>query len=563
MQCHSGRMNALGTPLGLVLFVFVMSATVSAQPAPTQGPLESPPTPSPALSPTAVPPTAVGSGGASREAQLEARIRQLESIVNQLSTQVQQLRPAAPAGGTTAGGTTAGGAAPSRTAGPDVGSAASMLAPSARGGAAAPGQSLPPNPPPSARFDSPATLEDLKAKIKFGPGFEIKTEDDEFILQFHNLTQFDYRGYQQGGQTLVKNGFLFPRQWWMFSGRLTRGIGFFTSIANSFDTLSLLDVFADVDLDPRFRVRAGRFKTPFTYEFFVEPIQGLVVPERSIFFNNFAQNRDLGIMPYGRLFNDKVDYGVGIFNGTRNGFIPNQNGKVISGLINYRPFGNEENTFLENFNIGGSLFAGEMDQAPIPQVLRTVVPTSGNSVAGIPFLIFNNNVRQSGPMAFWDLHLAYFYQQLAVIGEWGSGYQNYAFANTLRDRIQLPVQSYYIQASYLLTGETRSSIGIVKPKKPVRFGAGTGSSGIGAIEPYIRYEYMDIGSQVFTRGLADPNLWANRLFVTRLGLNWHLTQYIKMYFEWGHDEFNKPVFFAPGRRQLTSDLFLVRFQLFF
>ena len=29
-------------------------------------------------------------------------------------------------------------------------------------------------------------------------------------------------------------------------------------------------------------------------------------------------------------------------------------------------------------------------------------------------------------MAFWDLHAAWFYKQLAVIGEWGSGFQDYA-----------------------------------------------------------------------------------------------------------------------------------------
>ena len=66
---------------------------------------------------------------------------------------------------------------------------------------------------------------------------------------------------------------------------------------------------------------SGRFKTPFTYEFFVEPVQGLILPERSIFFNNFGQNRDLGIMAFGRLFNNTFDYATGIFNGNRNGYI--------------------------------------------------------------------------------------------------------------------------------------------------------------------------------------------------------------------------------------------------
>jgi phosphate-selective porin OprO and OprP len=512
--------------------------------------------PGPALPDPAVPPAAVVSEPATREALLEDRIRQLESMVNQLSTQVQQLAP--PGGGASS---TAGGPAARGTAAPDVGVPATVIAPSATGGVGGPGQSLPPNPALSPRFNSPATLDKVKGNFVFGPGFELRTNDDEYILQFHDLTQFDYRGYTQGGQTQVHDGFAFPRQWWMWSGRVTKPIGYFISFANGFDTFAILDVFLDLDFNPKFRMRVGRMKTPFTYEFLVEPIQGLVTPERSMFFNNFGQNRDDGFMAFGRLFDNTVDYAGGIFNGTRNGTLSMQNTPATSWFGNWRPFGNEENTLLENFNIGGSVFASNFDQLPIPVEFRTVVPTTGNALLGTPFLNLNNNVRMYGPMAFWDLHLAYFYGGLAWITEWQSGYQSYAIGSGHQTKV--PVGSFYSQVSYLITGETRSSIGIVKPNNPVTFGRGNGWHGCGAIEPFFRYEYLQIGSQIFTSGFADQNLWANRLFQTDLGVNWHLTQYVKMYFDWIHDEFNQPVLFAPGRRQLTVDEFLVRFQLYF
>ncbi|MEA2593340.1 MAG: phosphate-selective porin OprO and OprP, partial [Actinomycetota bacterium] len=368
--------------------------------------------------------------------------------------------------------------------------------------------------------------------------------------------------YLQNNQTPVKDTFVIPRQWWMFSGRISKPIGYFVSFQNGFDTFSMLDVFLDLDFNPKLRARIGRFKTPFTYEFLVEPIQGLVVPERSVFFNNFGQNRDLGVMAFGRLLNSTVDYAGGIFNGTRNGFLAQQDNKYTSWFANWRPFGQEENTLFENLNIGGSVFAGNQNQATLPQTLRTVVPTTGNAILGVPFLGFNNNIREFGPMAFWDLHLAYFYEGLALISEWGSGFQDYA-TTTGTTRTRVPVDSFYVQASYLITGETRSSIGIVKPNNPVSFGRGKGWSGIGAIEPYARYEYMDISNRVFTAGLADPNLWANRMFQTHVGVAWHLTQYLKFFFDWNHAEFNQPVIFAPNRRQLTSDMFMARLQLYF
>src|SRR5205814_480659 len=113
-------------------------------------------------------------------------------------------------------------------------------------------------------------------------------------------------------------------------------------------------------------------------------------------------------------------------------------------FANYRPFGDEQNTLLENFNIGGSVWAANQNHAPIPGTLRTIVPTTGNNVLGVPFLGFNSNVREDGPMAFWDLHAAWYYQQLAVIGEWGSGFQDYALASPspVVTRTNVPVQSY-------------------------------------------------------------------------------------------------------------------------
>ncbi len=81
---------------------------------------------------------------------------QLEAMVNQLSAQMQSL--AAPGGGVNVSPNVAPGATvPSNIPSP--------ANPSTTGGVAVPGQSLPPNPPPGGRFDSPATLESKEEKI--------------------------------------------------------------------------------------------------------------------------------------------------------------------------------------------------------------------------------------------------------------------------------------------------------------------------------------------------------------------------------------------------------------
>lgn len=521
-----------------------------------------------------------------REAALEDRVRQLEDLVQRLADQMQ-------AGGGGAGTAAASGAQASGAAGtavtgsdspnamgtpaqtappgvadnqpgtatPDVGPPAAAAAPSASGGVSAPGQSLPPNPAANSKFNVPATLENMKVNAKFGPGFELRSDDDEYIFQFHNLTQMEYRGYDGPGHALQRDSFLIPRQWWMFSGRITKPVGYFVSIADGFENLSMLDVFLDFDIDPRLRVRTGRFKTPFTYEFMVDPIQGLIQPERSIFFNNFGQNRDLGAMAFGRLFGGKLDYAAGIFNGTRNGYVANTDSKSVTAFVNWKPFNDVEDGVFQNLNIGGSVFGGTQDTVPVPQTLRTVVPTAGNTVAGVPFLAFNGNVREVGPMTLWDLHAAWFYRQLAVIGEWGSGFQDYALNNRLAYRTHLPISSFYLQAGYLLTGETRSGLGVVKPLRP--FNLSAEKFGLGAWELTGRYQHLDIGQEVFTSGLSDPNLWANRLNVVDLGFNWHINQYLKFMFNWEHTMFNNPVFTNVGNWAEDNNLFLARIQLFF
>jgi phosphate-selective porin OprO/OprP len=90
-----------------------------------------------------------------------------------------------------------------------------------------------------------------------------------------------------------------------------------------------------------------------------------------------------------------------------------------------------------------------------------------------------------------------------------------------------------------------------------------GKVGPGAVALIGRYNPLNIGHQVFTSGLADPNLWTNQLYTVDLGVNWYWTQYIKVYIGWQHAGFGNPVLYAPNRWQLTSDQFWLRFQLFF
>ena len=285
--------------------------------------------------------------GATREAQLEARVRQLESLVNKLSTQVNQV-PAPPPGTDPRGGPD-----PRGPATPDTGTPATTVAPSRTGGAGAPGQSLPPNPPPSPRVNMPAPFVNIRSNVKFGPGFEISTTDDEYQFQVHNLTQTDYRGYQNAGQnnpalaafpaiagtpTTYHDTFLLARQWFIFTGRLTKPFEYFVSVQENQAAIALLWCWLNVHYDDRLQLKVGRLFTPFTYEYYQVPTAFLINPERSLFGNNFNMATDIGMQAWGQLLKKRIDYAVGIFNGVRGGLIDLNDSKDLIAYMNIRPF---------------------------------------------------------------------------------------------------------------------------------------------------------------------------------------------------------------------------------
>ena len=529
----------------------LLGAALALASAPRAGAQAPDAPPEPPLPPSSTPPPASAPAN-SREAELEARVKQLESMVNQLGARVQRIQE--PPAGDIAPATPAAAAAPA-PAQPASGTAAP--------GALAPGQGTPATPSPTAAYNMPPVNRKDPLAGVFGPGFMLKSADDEYVLQFHDLTQIEFRGYQQGGQNPVRDTFAIPRQWYMFSGRVTKPVEYFVSFQQAYDTIIPLDVFLNFNYDARMQLRVGRMKTPFSYEFFELPLQGLISPERSLFFNNFALNRQIGGMLWGQVFDRRLDYSAGLYNTTQNGNLDSSDGKDFLAFLNYRPFLKDEGNPFQFLNIGGSVDLGDQFNTPVPQTLRTAIATTGSNIIGSNFLGFNNNVRQAGDHTFWDMHAAWYYNHLSLIAEWQQGFQDYAFANNLGKggRTHLPVDSYYVQAGYFITGETVSGRGMVKPLRD--FDLRKGKRGLGAIELNTRYNSLLVGKQVFSNGLADPNLWSNRVYTASAGVNWHLNTYVKLMLNWEHAEFGDPVLFAPGHRQLTSDTFFARFQLYF
>lgn len=401
-------------------------------------------------------------------------------------------------------------------------------------------------------------------------GLQFTTEDDEFEIKLRGMMQADGRLYTGPAQDPVSSGFYIPRARFYFTGHLTRPIEYNFSFQRAYDVFNVLNAYFNFNYDSRLQFRFGRFKTPFTYEYYKLHVWQLMAPERSLFSVNYQGGRQVGAMALGDLFDRRMEYAVGMFDGPRRSYSDYNAAKDVMAFLNFTPFVDRNDSILQNLNLGGSIDFGDQNNPANPSVLRTSANASDTPLtsdepvnnAVVPFLAFNQNVRERGLRSLWELHLAYYYRGLSLLAAWNGGFNSYGLAGAKPHSTQVPVEGYFAQAGYILTGETITDRVMIDPLH--HFDLRPGRFGLGAWEVTTRFSNLEIGQQVFTQGFADPNLWTNRVNMVDVGVNWYLNKWVKVYFDWEHAMFGQPVYYRPGPfLHGTSDLFWVRLQVYF
>lgn len=420
--------------------------------------------------------------------------------------------------------------------------------------------------PPDIRTDEPLPKsKEQTTKSTFHEGFKWSTEDGEFTLNFHNETQLDTRAYGQAHMDPTNQfGFYIPRMRMIFNGRLTKPIEYNISINKGTGDLNLLDAYLNFNYDPRFQFRLGRFRVPFTYDWFALSNQFLTTPERSVFATNLGYNRNFAAMIHGEVWQERMEYAFALANGPRNSYFDTNASKDLLAFVNARPFMNwTELPALKNLNLGGSFTYGLQDQPPLPVYFHTsanATDSEGTLEAAPSFLKLNDDVLEQGIRKMWELHFAYYYKHLTFLGAYDGGFNDYQHTAN-NTRVRVPTRAYHVQFGYFLTGEEIERRTFVEPIRP--FDLRPGKRGPGAWELQARYDHFTMGNEVFTGKLADPTEWTNRVDTVDAGLNWYLNKYTKIYFDWQHAMYGNPVMYAPGRTSRSSDLFWIRTQIYF
>lgn len=384
--------------------------------------------------------------------------------------------------------------------------------------------------------DQEAAAQKAKATavVSAGPsGFAIRSADTNFVLRLRGGMQSDGRHY--AGDSTVKDTFLLRRVRPIIEGTVYGKFDYrlmfdFASGVSSgaANNGSILDAYGDLRLSPEFNLRVGKFKEPVGLER-LQSWGNLRFVERG-FPTQLVPNRDTGLMLHGELFDARLNYQLGVFNGTPDGgssdFDATDSSKDVAARVFTHPFRASDAPALRGLGFGVAGTFGEQNRAPRAYSThgsqRFFGYRSGTTAAQANVVGDGTQWRLS-PQAYW------YWGPFGLLGEYAISAQEVwqagggAGAGSVAT---LENSGWQIAASYFLTGED-NSYRPINPRRPFTLGG----KGWGALELTARVGELDPDDGAFPI-FADPSVSAAKAFSWGLGFNWHLNRFFKLTFNY-------------------------------
>ncbi|HEV3262452.1 MAG TPA: porin, partial [Gemmataceae bacterium] len=481
-------------------------------------------------------------------ADLARRVSELEDIIRQMRAEHQGGRPGAslplPAGPQAEPEGTSGGQADSR-----------------------PSTTEPPPVPGKPGDSAGADRGERSGEKTFTAGwkddaFAIQSADKNFYLRFTGQVQADYRSFLEEGDRTDIDTFLIRRARFGLEATMAQYYEFRLLPDFGQGRAVVQDAYMNIHYWDAFQFEVGKFKQPVSYE---QLIQDRFVPtaERSL-IDQLVPARDEGAMIHGQnLFCGRLDWAFAVSNGEINGDTDTNEHKDVNGRVVVRPFYRRDSaSFLNWLGVGVSGGVGVEQELVSPATLRTPLT--------VPWFQFNPGVRADGVRWRLSPELSYFYRSFGLAAQYYAQEQKLRPSLTgpaSRLLIDVPAEGGYVMATYLLTGEERTTYSApVKPLHP--FDPCHPWACPGAWELVGRVSRLDESDVVFARGLArlaDPTRFSDGATEMTLGFNWYLNAWVRMQMNWEHAWFDQAVQLGSGASGLTrdSDALVVRFQIIF
>ena len=383
-----------------------------------------------------------------------------------------------------------------------------------------------------------------------GKGLSVKAPGG-LEVKLRGLVQADLRHFADGSNQ--NDGFLFRRIRPTLEGTWGSLVGFRLTPEFAGDSATIVDAYVDLKFDPRATVRVGKVKGPVGLER-LQSGGATAFIERG-FPTELAPNRDLGAQLQGDVFGGVLNYAAGVYNGTvdgRDAVTSNPDGEFeYAGRLFWEPLKNSDGN-LGTLGIGVAASVGDTFGAGNNFLPRYRTPGQEQ------FFAYGSNIAANGERLRKTVQGYYYRGPLGLLGEWITSSQEVRVVSGTGagTRAKLENEAWQVVAGWVLTGEDASFRGVVKPSSPFAIG----KEGWGALEVVARYGRLDIDDAAFPL-FANAAASANGARSWGLGLNWHLTQNLKLATSYTQASFDGGA--AAGADRADEQALFTRAQLSF
>ena len=366
-------------------------------------------------------------------------------------------------------------------------------------------------------------------------GLVVRSADSNFLMNVHGYVQADARFYfndrDQANDTFllrrvrpIVEGTVYNKFDYRFMPDF--GSGNVTSSSGGNNAL-LDDAYVNARLWPQAQIQVGKYKSPVGLERLQSSAELLFI--ETGFATQLTPNYDLGAEVHNSLFNEPVNYAIGIFNGAvdagSSDMDTTDEGKDAAGRIFFQPFMKTDNAALRRlgFGVGGSVGHHE---GTLPSY-----KTPGQQT----FFSYTNGVAAAGRQYRIDPQLYYYWGPFGVIGEYILSSQEVKTTAVGSPHARFNNWAWQVEASYFLTGDENafrsSSRNVFRPRHPFTLGG----EGWGALELVGRVGQLSLDRAAFPKYVTAAS--AQEATSWGVGLNWYLNSNFRLYLDYESTRF--------------------------
>jgi phosphate-selective porin OprO/OprP len=372
-------------------------------------------------------------------------------------------------------------------------------------------------------------------------GFCLMDDSEDFSLCTKGLLQTDYRYFDYDTGDPENNGFDIRRARLLLGGTLLRHFDYRFQFEGT-RSRNLLDAYLDAHLFP-VSFRVGQFKEPFGLE--------QVTNDKDLFFAEHSMGyyltplRSLGIMSHASLWGDRVNFGIGLFNG--DGLDDSSHGEedapeLVARLV-LSPFKDIGVPVLRTLQFGGSASYAKIDRTDVDIEVSTAgLTTFFDAQSTAKF----NIIRDADRRTRYGAEVGWTYGPLAFMGEYIM--ENYRDVKTSANEFDIELRDYYLALLWMITGERPTfQNGVFQPVVPNK---DLLKGGWGALGLALRYDNFEADKDVYDTLIFAGNSVREAEAYT-IALNWYLNPYLRLILDATRTRFDLPL--LVGKDPLTGE----------